>query len=240
MTRAQRQSRRGLDELERERRRQEFLDASWEVVVADGFEALTMSRVTAIVGSAEGTIYNYFASKEALLAEMQEAALTVIAGSIMAALTDLQSKAKEVDPQVMALAALLVGARVWVDIEQEHPREVELSRRIFSYSGQVFDDEVGESVASAAQRPFDFACALIDSAVDAGALAPGNSLERAVAALAGTNGILMAGSLARWDPRLVDVREFAHNHVRDLFVSWGADPEVLGRALTLITDLPST
>jgi len=225
---------------ERERRRQEFLSAAWEIATSEGLDALTMQRVSNIVGSAEGTIYNYFATKELLLAEMQQSSLVILAGSVLEAMQALQAGAPDdVDPRVRALAAVVLGARVWVDAEALHPQEVELTRRVFTHSGQVFAEDAAEAVGAAARPLIDYACGLFDQAVQAGALAPGDGLERAVAVLAGTTGVLIAGDLARWDARLADVRAFAHRHVSDLLVAWGADAEVLSEAERIVEALPA-
>lgn len=199
-----------------------------------------MQRVSNIVGSAEGTIYNYFATKELLLAEMQQSALVVLAASVLDAMQSLEaSTSDDTDARVGALAALTLGARVWVDAEALHPQEVELTRRIFTHSGQVFTEAAGEAVGAAARPLFDYACGLFDQAVRVGALEDGDGLERAVTVLAGSTGVLIAGDMARWDSRLSDVRGFAHRHVRALLIAWGADPVALTEAERIVEALPA-
>ncbi|MCP9625060.1 TetR/AcrR family transcriptional regulator [Nocardia otitidiscaviarum] len=52
-------------------RRRQILDATAELLLADGYDALTMSKAAARAGVAKGTIYLYFASKQELLAALQ-------------------------------------------------------------------------------------------------------------------------------------------------------------------------
>jgi AcrR family transcriptional regulator len=53
-----------------ESRRQAFITAAAEVFEEVGFDAASMSEISARVGGARGTLYNYFSSKEELLLEV--------------------------------------------------------------------------------------------------------------------------------------------------------------------------
>lgn len=52
-------------------RRRQILDATGALLLEDGYEALTVSKVAARAGVAKGTVYLYFDSKQALLAALQ-------------------------------------------------------------------------------------------------------------------------------------------------------------------------
>ncbi|WP_338673448.1 TetR/AcrR family transcriptional regulator [Streptomyces sp. SCSIO 30461] len=52
-------------------RRRQILDATAALLLEDGYEALTVSKVAARAGVAKGTVYLYFDSKQELLAALQ-------------------------------------------------------------------------------------------------------------------------------------------------------------------------
>lgn len=53
-------------------RREELLDIAWELCRSDGFEAMSVEALTQTAGVAKGTFYHYFASKDAMLAQLVE------------------------------------------------------------------------------------------------------------------------------------------------------------------------
>lgn len=51
----------------RDRTRRQLLDAATKVFAAHGFEAASIQEIAAVAGVANGTFYNYFSTKEAIL-----------------------------------------------------------------------------------------------------------------------------------------------------------------------------
>src|SRR5262245_28349380 len=62
-------------ERERERRRQEILEAAWSVAKSGGWPQFSVERVAAVAELGRATIYGYFPSLEALVAAMADEAL---------------------------------------------------------------------------------------------------------------------------------------------------------------------
>jgi AcrR family transcriptional regulator len=56
----------------RDARRQAIIDVAREVFLTQGYADASMSEIAARVGGSKGTLYNYFASKEALFAAFME------------------------------------------------------------------------------------------------------------------------------------------------------------------------
>lgn len=231
--------REGLRERTKRLRRQEFLDAALAIVTSEGLGAVTMQRITQAVGCAEGTIYQYFPSREALMAQLQKVALDGLGYVLLDAQAHLDALIEERKaPARVASLALLYGAgRVWIEAETILPREIELCRRLFTHPGAFLKLDDAEEVLPIALSLLGHAGRLFDDAVAAGALRPGDGLERAVVILAGTTGILMTGDLQRWEPRLSSSRPFAHQMFLDLLAAWGAKAKDLGAAVELVDEL---
>jgi AcrR family transcriptional regulator len=231
--------REGLRERNRQRRRQEFLDAALAIVTAEGLGNVTMQRVTQALGCAEGTIYQYFSSREALMAELQKASLDGLGYILLAAQQHLDELMVErkAPARVAALTRLYGAGRVWIEAELIIPKEIELCRRLFTHPGAFLPKADADTVLPIAISLLGHAGNLFDSAVAAGALRPGDGLERSVVILAGTTGILMSGDLRRWEPRLQESMPFAHRMFQDLLAAWGAKAKDLDAAVELVDEL---
>jgi AcrR family transcriptional regulator len=232
--------REGLRERNRRQRRQEFLDAALAIVTSEGLGSVTMQRVTQALGCAEGTIYQYFPSREALMAELQKVCLISLGRVLQGAEARLGEviAARQPKPpaRVAALAKLYGAGRIWIEAEVTLPSEIELCRRLFTHPGAFLKVD-GSAVAPTAIGLLGIAGQLFDDAVAAGALAVGDGLERAVVTLAGTTGVLITSDLSRWEPRLDESRPWAERMFRDLLVAWGAKPKDLDAAAALVDQL---
>ena len=78
---------------------------------------------------------------------------------------------------------------------------------------------------------------VVADATEAGAIRPGPDVLRAIAIIAGTNGVLMTSALSRWDDGLFQGRAMAQMMAHDLFLGWGADPDRLEEAEALVDEL---
>lgn len=70
---------------EREKRRGEILDAAWEVARETGWAGFSVERVASRAELGRATVYGYFESLEALVAQMAEQALSDLSGRAAAA-----------------------------------------------------------------------------------------------------------------------------------------------------------
>ena len=69
--------RRARSDSQKFQRRQAIIDTAWDLYRTTGYDALTIAQVAEQVGVAKGTIYLYFATKEALFLAVQEQRLVV-------------------------------------------------------------------------------------------------------------------------------------------------------------------
>lgn len=233
---------RELNQQLRLERYRELRRSARRIVAADGLAALTMQRVADEVGCAVGSLYRYFASKDALVAELQRDAIERLGTSFLLSQSHLDELlARRCDPDAdaafAALARVVVAARFWTAAEATFPQEIELSRRMFTDPVLVIGREEAGRVVPAGMRLLELATALLDAATDQGALRPATNADRAVLIVAGTTGVLMTSALARWDPELFDGRRLADRLTDDLLCSWGADPAALARAEDLVAAL---
>jgi AcrR family transcriptional regulator len=209
------------------------------LVFTQGLDGLTMQRLATEVDCAVGSVYTYFPSKSALVAELQRAAIEVLDDSCadFEARFDREVGQAEVAPDVHRLALVVGYARFWVDTFETFPEEARLMQRLMSDASHTVADEDVSRVLPVALRLLDRVRVALATAADGGALEAGDALQRTVVLAASLNGVLLLGHIARVDPELFDPGRQADALVRDLLRGWGADPQVLHAARQQVTAL---
>lgn len=219
-------------------RREQYLRAAMHIVSEDGVDRLTMQRMADDLDCAVGTIYTYFSSKDALLAELQRLALDRITESYrrLQARVDPQLDARATDEAEAALARLLLGLRFWVSTAEVYPEESNLFRALTTRRTRISEDEAANMLPSAWQL-FALGTANVQAAIDVGAISPGNAGERMVTAAAALGGVLLLEGIAHFDPDLFAGRSLAVRFVDDIVRGWGADADRLLTATALADSL---
>jgi AcrR family transcriptional regulator len=210
-------------------RHQDYLQAALQIATDEGLDALTMARLAAEVDAAVGTVYTYFPSKGALLAEVQREAIDRIASSYLTLLPVLDERVADLDPSVGALVHLVGFARFSIASVDTLPQEQRLLQQLL-HADEAVPTEEGARVLPAVFRLLDLVRERIARAADVGALRPADAMDRTIVLAAALNGVLQVGRLARWDPDLLDGDRLARQLVDDLLVGFGADPDQLGQA----------
>jgi AcrR family transcriptional regulator len=217
-----------------------FLASAKAVVAAEGLDALTMQRLATEHDCAVGTAYTYFPSKSALVAELQRDAVEAITRSYEAFVARFEAEVPGggTTAEVVALAHLVGFGRFWIETFDTHPEEARLLQLLMAEPGRsVIDDVDVGRVLPAAARLLDHARAAFDRAAVAGALDPGDAMERAVVLAATLNGLLLLDRLARVDAGLFDGRRLAAATTADLLRAWGAPAGALAGATHRIAAL---
>lgn len=211
-------------------RHSEYLGAALRIATEEGLEALTMQRLAADVDAAIGTVYTYFPSKGALLAEVQREAIDRLLGSYLLLRPDVEARVADSDPTLAATAHLVAFARFWIASLDTFPQEQLLLQQLMNDSRRaVPDDELGR-VLPAILRLLDIARERFDAAVATGALSPGDAMDRTVTFAAALSGVLGVGKLDRWEVEMLDGRRLARQLVDDLLVGWGAAAPAVAHA----------
>jgi AcrR family transcriptional regulator len=217
----------GKRALNRLTRHSDYLRTALRIATEDGLDALTMQRLAAEVDAAIGTVYTYFPSKGALLAEVQREAIDRLLGSYLLLRPDVEARAADADPTLASITHVVAFARFWIASLDAFPQEQLLLQQLMNDSRRaVPDDELGR-VLPAILRLFDLARERFDAAVAAEALAPGDAMDRTITFAAALSGVLGVGKLDRWDVDLLDGRRLGRGLVDALLTGWGASPDSL-------------
>lgn len=229
------EGRRARNRRERERA---YLDAAMDIAGREGIRALTMQRLAEATGAAVGTVYTYFPSKGALVAELQRESIERLTRSYHHT-RDRSGKilASWRDPRAEAVARLMVFGRFWIASVDSLPHE---SRFLHSLIGEVEETVPPEEFHRVAPAALDLLKEAAGEVVAAGAVGvievddPMDVVIRWAAAL---TGVLLTTNLAPLNPRAFDGRRLAPVLQRDLLTGWGAPSELVARAEQHVTDL---
>jgi AcrR family transcriptional regulator len=227
----------GRRERNRLARHREYLQTALQIATDEGLAAVTMQRLAAEVGAAVGTIYTYFPSKGALVAEVQREAIDRITASYLQLRPAIDDRVADLDPSVAALAHLVGFARFSIESVRTLPQEQRLLQQLVFDAEEVVPTEEGARVLPTVLRLLDLARERFAVAETTGALAPGDPMERTVILAASLNGVLQVSKLARWDADLLDGTRLARRLVDDLLLGMGADPSVLAQGHAVIDAL---
>ena len=223
------------DEL-RWRRHRAILAAALDILTTDGHEAMTMHRIAERLECGVASIYRLFPSKDALLAELQHDALRVLGASWTegSRLLDESLAAAGADEAEAALTRALAAGWFWIAAEHRFSYEIDLTRRVVVDRSTVVPPDQAGRVLAATLELLAKGQQALDGAVAAGALRPGNTVERAIVIVSSIFGVTLTAKFSRWDIELFDGERVASEALCDLFLAWGADPPALGRASELI------
>jgi AcrR family transcriptional regulator len=222
----------GRRERNRLARHRSYLAAAQAIVSEEGLDGLTMQRVADRLDCAVGTIYTYFPSKSALLAELQRSAIERLTASYLVLRTDADRllAADEPSERVRALSRVVLTGRFWAATTETFPQEARLMQALMTSSQDVMGVEDGARVLPAAARHLDLARVVVQEAQEVGALDDDDPWSRVVAWLAAVNGVVQVSRLAMWDADLLDGVRLAAGLGHDLALGWGADPRELATA----------
>jgi len=233
-------------------RHDQLLSAATAIIAESGLSGLTMQAVSERVDCAVGTIYTYFASKSALLAELQVGAITTLIATVEQGRTmwDEEIDAAGLDEASAALVRLVAFGHLFVAGPDLHPREFELLQVHIASSRQELTDEDTPAVVPHALALLAQLHQLIDDALAAGALSDRaevgevsqqQTLLRTLRWVGGLNGALLVSNATSNPSWLtadeLDGRRLGTALAQDLLLGWGAPPLTLASANEFIRNL---
>ena len=231
------QGRRAQNRLIRTR---EFLGTALRIVTAEGFDALTMQRLADECGSAIGAVYRYFPSKSALMVEVQREAIDRLMTSYSVVEDRGEQRIAELglDDETAAMTRLMLMGRWFVACHDSYTEEFRLLHMVFSESRPVVPPEEAVRVLPSVIRLLDRARGLLEGCVELGVLdRRADPMQRTVLWAASVAASLQLGSLDVYDADLFDGVQLAYTLIEDLYLAWGADPELLAIGTAHVEDM---
>lgn len=207
------------------KKRQEYIDTAIRIVLKGGLEALTMQALAREMGAAVGTAYTYFASKSALVAELQVLAVGRLVDAYNAVAPAWIADLGDLDERGRAEA----GLNALVEFTNRAPIQLRddtfLQQLLFTDGGRSILPEDQATVIEAAGAWTEIIVKLLADASAAGALSDGDIEDRSVKLVAALNGANLYNNLP--EGSLSDIPAVARGLVVDLLSAWGGDHDRL-------------
>lgn len=209
----------------RERKREQILDAAESVLASEGLSGLTMAALAEQLDCAIGTLYLYFASKDDLLGALEERAVKTLEASFATAARRWEPELAddELPDDLAALVRLVAFDAFWSAAAVVFADEITLVRDLLATRPPVVSRDERQEIAKRVDALLAIPAELLQIAVDADAIEPGDGRERALRWVAALNGILAVDNLAPVDRRLFRGPHLARQASLDMLVGWGAD-----------------
>jgi AcrR family transcriptional regulator len=211
----------------RELRAELIATRALEIVEREGIDALTLQRVGDALDCVAAGVYRYFASKDALVADLQRRSLAEVQEALRAAAEDA---GQAEGPRVVPLRSLLRTSHAYLRLPTTHPRAWSLVSVLLGDPRSLVSDEQSARTAPLVLAIVAQVVGLFEAAVAAGALSEGDTLERALGLWSALHGALVLGKARRVAPSLPTAEHIGLGNVHALLLGWGADPRTLTRA----------
>lgn len=218
----------------RKARTEAILDAAMHLLLEEGAEALTMRRLGKALSLTPGAMYRYFDGKDAIMAGLGQRTLGRYARELNAHETEARGRVVDADPIVAALYVLLARSWHYFALSIEDPAGWRLVNLFLVAPRQLVQDDQHARFMALVSAQLQRVAALTGEAVAAGALQPGNGMERALALFATLNGHLQYQKLARTSGLDFDPADTVRVGIEGLIAGWGAPPEAHATAWALL------
>lgn len=218
---------------ERRRAREErVLEAAGAIVAEEGIEALSLHRLARDLGYVPAALYRYFDSKDALIASLQQRAISALHEDFRVASEQAEAEAAEraLGPKARALHSVLAAARFYLALPEKAPEHFRLVSFLLADPRPLVGDAHARSTAPVLLAFLQDVAALIERAVSAGALTSGDSLDRTLVLWSSLQGVAQLGKLARFDEKRFAVARLGERAVLDLLAGWGASKATITEA----------
>jgi AcrR family transcriptional regulator len=217
-------------------KRAHILETAMRLVADGSLAALTMQRLAAALDLTAGALYRYFSGKDALIAAMQRHALVTINDRLRerrAAFAESE-RGHELSPATLALFEVLDAGLFYVELHDELPEHIRLISNLMGDPRRLVDDDDVRRNSGVFMGLFGLVDELFETAASTGALRPGSAPERTVVYWSSMQGIVQLEKLERFAPGLFDVPTLGLSAARTLLIGWGADPELVAAAESIL------
>lgn len=223
----------------RRERVEEILSTALALVEEQGLDALTVQKLARRMDWAVGTLYRYYAGKDALFAALQMRVLVEYGEALRSALaayypvepSPAEGEKQAAEGASRALEALAFIAAHYCAYAAAHPTRFRMISLSLGEPRELLADEQAGSVMQAGLALLGAAADVVTRATAAGALAAGEPLGRTLVFWSTVQGVLLMRKLQRLAPAVIDVDALFVNAVSTLLCGWGAEPQLARRAI---------
>lgn len=223
----------------RAQRKRSILDTAMTLLIEEGLDGLTIHRLAKRLDLTPGALYRYFPSKDAIIVELEIAALESFEQCFAQAFERARDLARshQLPDAQRVLLELRVAVAVFLELSRERSERFHLISTIMSDPRTLVEAEAAIAVITPSLRLFQAIASRIEALVTHDELQPGNALQRAVLLWSALLGVTQVHKLSRFDADLFHVETLARNLLVGLLAGWGSQPQRLDGVEPLLAEL---
>jgi AcrR family transcriptional regulator len=208
----------------RELKVSQILDTAEQLVLHNGLDGLTIHALARALDFTPGALYRYFASKQAIIAELNSRAVRRY-HQLFDHIAGCASRVASPSVEQAALLPLVATAEAFLRWSVEHPGAFTMISTTSADPRPLLDEDQAVHIPHMVALLAALSTA-IEAATEVGALDPGDSQRRAIVLIFGMIGLLQLRKLTRFTD-LLSPEPLARGLAADLFRGWGASSESL-------------
>jgi AcrR family transcriptional regulator len=202
----------------------QILDTAEQLVLRHGVDGLTIHALARALDYTPGALYRYFASKQAIIAELNSRAVRRY-HQLFDHVATCAAQVTSASTEQAALLPLVATADAFLRWSGEHPGAFAMISATSADPRSLLAEDEAVHIPHMVALLTALSTA-IETASDAGALDVGDSQRRAIGLIFGMIGILQLRKLVRFTD-LLTPEPLARGLAGDLFRGWGASAEAL-------------
>lgn len=204
-------------------RRSALVGAATGIVAREGIHGLTMQAVADRVGCSVGTVYTHFASKGALIADLQAVSVERIIRSFLmvrARCHDLAEQHGATDRDRAATDLVLFG-EFFIAAWDTFPEESHMLFSVLSERGEVVPPSELDRVLGATLTLLALGQEVLEAAIATEVVSDGPVGDRVIAGAAALLGVLLISHIGHLDTAAFDHKRLTRTTWSDLLRGWG-------------------
>jgi AcrR family transcriptional regulator len=210
----------------------ELLDHAERVVLGEGLDALSMHRLAAEHGVRVAALYRYWPSKDALFAALLERTVARIREKVagVAAWSDAAAERERFSARERALLRVARLGAVYFELARERPETTSLITHFLAPAKPTHEPAPGSTLLTDGMALLGDVSGALAEAEAAGALTPGDAVQRTALLWTSLHGLVAASKLARFGVAGTGA-ELERALLGTLLAGWGATQQDLTRPL---------
>jgi AcrR family transcriptional regulator len=207
-------------------------------VEAQGLDGLTLQGIARDLDYTVPALYRYFASKDALVAELQRRVVALLDHKLseVEERTEnwLADQSREDQKRFGPIAPIAATGLFYAGLARSAPQAFGLLAASLGDPRHLIDDAQAKAVVSTALPMFDRLAHSIRVAVEAGQLYPGNAPDRVLVFWSSLHGVAQLAKLERLAPGRLDSQRLCGSLLEALLIGWGADENLIEQVVGAI------
>ena len=213
-----------------------ILDVALNIMSRNGLEAMSMHQVAAELDLTVGALYRYFPSKGVMVANLERRVIRDYGADLVRMVIDEAPDVSGAGDSVALLVPLVRLGLAYRKLCHEKPVHMQLINALLANPGHMLPEAEGQLVIETMFEIFEPFEAMVQQAMDAGAMSQGDAGARLLMSWNASRAVLQLAKLSTFDPKRFDNSILFYETNLTLMRGWGADADAVSAAWTIANE----